>query len=205
MVSGFEQKAANASYLYFSAFVTFATPPDDGNTTGLRWRGCHNSAAPFVSCTAGFPPSLWRAVRNTSLKFARPLSEDGVAKNKRQKTDGCWHSSTGISPRPMLMGAAHDALRASNARVSLTCLYVIARRVPRPLCGQVGIARSRRGGHGALADRLNADRSYPSALCCAGGLPPGFLCQGAITGRRVERGTRSARPWISSGQNPEWK
>ena len=49
------------------------------------------------------------------------------------------------------------------------------------------------------------DRMYPSALCCAGGLPPGFLCQGAITGRRVERGTRSARPWISSGQNPEWK
>lgn len=26
MVSDFEQKAANASYLYFSAFVTFATP-----------------------------------------------------------------------------------------------------------------------------------------------------------------------------------
>ena len=54
-------------------------------------------------------------------------------------------SSTGISPRPMLMGAAHDALWASNARVSLTCLYVIARRVPRPLCGQVWIARSRKG------------------------------------------------------------
>ena len=35
-------------------------------------------------------------------------------------------------------------------------------------------------GHGAPADRLHADRSYPSALCCAGGLPPGFLCQGAI-------------------------
>ena len=29
-------------------------------------------------------------------------------------------SSTGISPRPMLMGAAHNALRAFNARVSLT-------------------------------------------------------------------------------------
>ena len=57
---------------------------------------------------------------NTSCKFARPLSEDGVAKNKRQKTDGCWHSSTGISPRPMLMGAAHNALWAFNARVSLT-------------------------------------------------------------------------------------
>ena len=39
---------------------------------------------------------------------------------KRQKTDGCWHSSTGVSPRPMLMGAAHNALRAFNARVSLT-------------------------------------------------------------------------------------
>lgn len=29
-------------------------------------------------------------------------------------------SSTGISPRPMLMGAAHNALWAFNARVSLT-------------------------------------------------------------------------------------
>ena len=26
-----------------------------------------------------------------------------IVKRKRQKTDGCWHSSTGISPRPMLM------------------------------------------------------------------------------------------------------
>ena len=40
--------------------------------------------------------------------------------NERGKTDGCWHSSTGISPRPMLMGAAHNALWAFNARVSLT-------------------------------------------------------------------------------------
>ena len=24
------------------------------------------------------------------------------------------------------------------------------------------------------------DRMYPSALCCAGGLPPGFLCQGTF-------------------------
>ena len=85
-------------------------------------------------------------------------------KNKRQKTDGCWHSSTGISPRPMLMGAAHDALRASNARVSLTCLYVIARRVPRPLCGQVGIARSRRGGHGALAVWLDTGQNVSVCL-----------------------------------------
>ena len=39
-------------------------------------------------------------------------------------------SSTGISPRPMLMGAAHDALWASNARVSLSCLHIIAHRLP---------------------------------------------------------------------------
>ena len=31
---------------------------DDGNITGLRWRGCHNSAASFYSCAVGFPPSL---------------------------------------------------------------------------------------------------------------------------------------------------
>ena len=37
--------------------------PDAGDRTGLRWRGCHNSAASFYSCAAGFPPSLWRAVR----------------------------------------------------------------------------------------------------------------------------------------------
>ena len=40
--------------------------------------------------------------------------------NKRGKTDGCWHSSTGVQPRPILMGAAHNALWAFNARVSLT-------------------------------------------------------------------------------------
>ena len=49
-------------------------------------------------------------------------------------------SSTGISPRPMLMGAAHDALRASNARVSLSCLRVLAHRLPPLFCGPVFIA-----------------------------------------------------------------
>ena len=51
---------------------------------------------------------------------------------------GC--GSTGISPRPMLMGAAHDALRASNARVSLSCLRVLAHRLPHLLHGLVFIA-----------------------------------------------------------------
>ena len=46
-------------------------------------------------------------------------------------------SSTGISPRPMLMGAAHDALWASNARVSLSCLHIIAHRLPHLFCGLV--------------------------------------------------------------------
>ena len=39
-------------------------------------------------------------------------------------------SLTGISPRPMLMGAPHDALRASNAGVSLRVPVVMANRMP---------------------------------------------------------------------------
>ena len=39
-------------------------------------------------------------------------------------------SSTGISPRPMLMGAPRNALRAFNAGVSLSCLRVLAHRLP---------------------------------------------------------------------------
>ena len=39
-------------------------------------------------------------------------------------------SLTGISPRPMLVGAPHDALRASNAGVSLRVPMVMANRVP---------------------------------------------------------------------------
>ena len=39
-------------------------------------------------------------------------------------------SSTGISPRPMLMGAPRNALRAFNAGVSLSCLCILAHRLP---------------------------------------------------------------------------
>ena len=38
-------------------------------------------------------------------------------------------SSTGISPRPMLMGAPRNALRAFNAGVSLSCLCILAHRL----------------------------------------------------------------------------
>ena len=48
---------------------------------------------------------------------------------------GC--GSTGISPRPMLMGAPRNALRAFNARVSLSCLRILAHRLPHLFYGLV--------------------------------------------------------------------
>ena len=105
-------------------------------------------------------------------------------KIKEANTDGCWrakgisfgHSSTGVSPRPMLMGASRNALWAFNARVSLTCLYVVAHKLPYLFYGLVFVAHLFRGGPvlrtcnrflGAPADRLGTDRMYPSALYCA--------------------------------------
>ena len=49
-------------------------------------------------------------------------------------------SSTGISPRPMLMGAPRNALRAFNAGVSLSCLRVLAHRLPHLFCGLMFVA-----------------------------------------------------------------
>ena len=46
-------------------------------------------------------------------------------------------SSMGISPRPMLMGAPRNALRAFNAGVSLSCLRILAHRLPHLFCGLV--------------------------------------------------------------------
>ena len=60
---------------------------------------------------------------------------------------------------------------------------------------------------GAPADRLHTGRSYPSALCCAGGIPPGFLCQGAIQGttwkggKHAAPGPESAQVKIQDGDN----
>ena len=42
----------------------------------------------------------------------------------------------------MLMGAARNALWAFNARVSLSCLCVLARKLPRLLYSPVWIAHS---------------------------------------------------------------
>ena len=121
------------------------------------------------------------------LKISTSHFREWCCKNK-SKTDGCWHNSTGILPRLMLMGAANDALRASMReshnlayvfsstgyhaclmtwRSSLTCLAEI------PFYGL-------QQGHGVPSSWLHADRSYLSALCCIDGLLTDFLCQGAI-------------------------
>ena len=101
-----------------------------------------------------------------------------------------WHSSTGVSPRPMLMGASRNALWAFNARVSLPCLYVVAHKLPYLFYGLVFVAHLfRRGPDLRTCNRVMAHRPYgsaqtgmyPSALCCAGGLPPGFLFQSAAS------------------------
>lgn len=92
------------------------------------------------------------------------------------------YSSTGISPRPMLMGAPRNALRAFNAGVSLSCLCILAYKLPHLFFGLVSVALPSQGSrpadlkrcHGAPTDWLNTDRSYPSALYC----PGGFLFQG---------------------------
>lgn len=105
-------------------------------------------------------------------------------------------SSTGISPRPMLMGVPRNALRAFNAGVSLSCLRVLAHRLPHLFCGLMFVALLfGRGPVLRTCNRVMAHRPYgsaqtgmyPSALCCAGGLPPGFLCQGAAFGHEREK------------------
>ena len=66
------------------------------------------------------------AVRQFIILHSNPF-QSLVKKEKRQygwllaaEGTSSGRSSTGVSPRPMLMGAAHNALRAFNARVSLT-------------------------------------------------------------------------------------
>src|SRR5699024_9127566 len=79
---------------------------------------------------------------NTSCKFARPLSEDGVAKNKRQRTDGCWHSSTGISPRPMLKADLRTTEKEME-RLTLTMKHAATYRQLRPLYDQYRQSRDK--------------------------------------------------------------
>ena len=107
---------------------------------------------------------------------------------KEANTDGCWHSSTGVSPRPMLMGAARNALRAFNARVSLTCLYVIAHRLPHLFCGLVWIARSQEGGHGAPAVWLDTGQNVSVCLMLRRRPPSGLSLSRSYNGTPYGKG-----------------
>lgn len=137
-----------------------------------------------------------------------PFQEDGAAKIRGRKRTAAGRSSTGILPRPMLVGAPRNALRAFNAGVSLSCLRVLAHRLPHLFYGLVSVAPPLQGPrpaglkrrHGAPADRLNADRSYPSALCCPGAffvkVPKGAAWKGGNT-QRPALGQFRSKPRIA--------
>ena len=111
---------------------------------------------------------------------------------------GC--GSTGISPRPMLMGAAHDALRASNARVSLSCLRILAHRLPHLFYGLVLSLTCLVGvpSCGLATGSWRTGRPAPHrqivSVCLM--LPEGFLCQGAIQGT-TWKGGNTQRPALN--------
>ena len=91
-------------------------------------------------------------------------------------------SSTGISPRPMLMGAPRNALRAFNAGVSLSCLCILAHRLPRLFRGLVVSLTCLVGvpSCGLATGSWRTGRPAPHrqivSVCLM--LPEGFLCQG---------------------------
>lgn len=81
---------------------------------------------------------------NEKGKNGRLLAAEGTSSGR---------SSMGISPRPMLMGAARNALKAFNARVSLTCPVC-----PRPQAAtpalRPGVDRSLPGGRSWRTGRM---------------------------------------------------
>ena len=93
-------------------------------------------------------------------------------------------SSTGISPRPMLMGAPRNALRAFNAGVSLSCLCIFAHRLPHLFRGLVLSLACLVGvpSCGLATGSWRTGRSAPHrqivSVCLM--LPEGFLCQVTI-------------------------
>ena len=93
-------------------------------------------------------------------------------------------SSTGISPRPMLMGAPRNALRAFNAGVSLSCLCILAHRLPHLFRGLVLSLTCLVGvpSCGLATGLWRTGRPAPHrqivSVCLM--LPEGFLCQGTI-------------------------
>ena len=47
-----------------------------GTEQVLRWRGCHNSAASFVACAAGFPPKSLAGREEVSLSPRAVIAPD---------------------------------------------------------------------------------------------------------------------------------
>ena len=109
-------------------------------------------------------------------------------------------SSTGISPRPMLMGAPRNALRAFNAGVSLSCLRILAHRLPHLFCGLVLSLTCLVGvpSCGLATGSWRTGRPAPHrqivSVCLM--LPEGFLCQGAIQGT-TWKGGNTQRPALN--------
>ena len=93
-------------------------------------------------------------------------------------------SSTGISPRPILMGAPRNALRAFNAGVSLSCLCILAHRLLHLFRGLVLSLTCLVGvpSCGLATGSWRTGRPAPHrqivSVCLM--LPEGFLCQGTI-------------------------
>ena len=100
-------------------------------------------------------------------------------------------SSTGISPRPMLMGAPRNALRAFNAGVSLSCLCIFAHRLPHLFRGLVLSLTCLVGvpSCGLATGLWRTGRPAPHrqivSVCLM--LPKGFLCQGGVSPRYRQR------------------
>ena len=100
-------------------------------------------------------------------------------------------SSTGISPRPMLMGAPRNALRAFNAGVSLSCLCILAHRLPHLFCGLVLSLTCLVGvpSCGLATGSWRTGRPAPHrqivSVCLM--LPEGFLCQGGFSPRHWQK------------------
>ena len=92
------------------------------------------------------------------------------------------YSSTGISPRPILMGAPRNALRAFNAGVSLSCLCILAHKLPHLFRGLVLSLTCLVGvpSCGLATGSWRTGRPAPHrqivSVCLI--LPEGFLCQG---------------------------
>ena len=162
-----------------------------------------------------FAPYWWGEFVFKGSIFLHRLTPFIVCKlisNKRGKADGCWHSSTGVSPRPMLMGAAHNALWAFNARVSLT-LPVCHRPQAATLALRSGAVRSPvtvvpscgLETRSWRTDRMARHKQECIRLSYAAPLASqrAFFVKVRGTARKGEHATPHSR--ISSGQNPGWR